>query len=322
MEVGEPFWFRLGRETTVRSPVRSVPILPQGGKAAQQPFPAGQAEALPMRLRATQESKGGGGTSRAATLRAGSWVPWAQPGVEGAEGLCTWYVSQRRMVQRRGSSRISRLFIQRKANCRYSTSYLLKWLCTCSETGSAIGPKDKPRGLDSERVPGAKRAVSISVYTPPYPPGEAQHREAKPASEWPWGLIPASHSNGMVNSVPHTEQVNIPSDVLGSFLPSWGLSSHKAGDVMFTWLPDLITHQRRSQNGKEPWGSPWPSSHRRGLSHQHPWQMVASRDLNMAGENRSPTARKGNLSHWYIKWSTRKCFAVFNTNYVPPNSHS
>lgn len=45
----------------------------------------------------------------------------------------TWYVSHSLMVHRRGISLIRRLFIQRKANCRYSTSYWCKCLCTCSE---------------------------------------------------------------------------------------------------------------------------------------------------------------------------------------------
>lgn len=52
---------------------------------------------------------------------------WPTRGSRESRGsLHTWYVSHRRMVQRRGSSRISRLFIHRKANCRYSTSYRLK----------------------------------------------------------------------------------------------------------------------------------------------------------------------------------------------------
>lgn len=47
----------------------------------------------------------------------------------------TWYVSHRRIVQRSGSSLISRLFIQRKANCRYSTSHFWKCRCTSSASG-------------------------------------------------------------------------------------------------------------------------------------------------------------------------------------------
>lgn len=47
--------------------------------------------------------------------------------------VLTWYVSHNLMVHRKGTSLISKLFIQRKANCKYFTSCWSKCLWTCSE---------------------------------------------------------------------------------------------------------------------------------------------------------------------------------------------
>ena len=136
--MGEPFWFRLGRgkeKQRVRSPspdekpapALSDPSFCEGGKQSSSPFVAGCTAALPSRTRQTEaERRWGGLPSGCSWQGAGCLRDSLACVFVGGRSPHTWYVSHRRMVQRRGSSRISRLFIQRKANCRYSTSYLLK----------------------------------------------------------------------------------------------------------------------------------------------------------------------------------------------------
>ena len=106
--MGEPFWFRLGREKTVRSPsphkelalALSEPILLQGGKAEQHPFngwvsrglkrfsrgPAHEAKADTEVERRWQEL-----LSSYTAHPPGSWVPQGQPGMERA-GVSSYLV--------------------------------------------------------------------------------------------------------------------------------------------------------------------------------------------------------------------------------------
>lgn len=181
--MGEPFWLRLGRQRaelglqaltgTGSSPLGFNPAAKwEHGSAplpcwAQRPE---KTEPSPLtRLRRTQRQKGGELPSSSTPPRAGAQLRAGLAGRAGSRH--TWYVSHRRMVQRRGSSRMSRLFIQRKANCRYSTSYLLKWLCTCSETGSVVGPGAHAGHQTLEELGSQK-----SGFHPPPRPREARPR--------------------------------------------------------------------------------------------------------------------------------------------------
>lgn len=140
VEVGEPLWLRLGRQRTELG----RQALTRSGASPLGPSPPARWErsAAPLswlgKRGLKRLSRGPACEAQADTKQEGVGTPaqlYCTPGRRGRPGtvwrggrasLHTWYVSHRRMVQRRGSSRISRLFIQRKANCRYSTSYRLK----------------------------------------------------------------------------------------------------------------------------------------------------------------------------------------------------
>lgn len=72
--------------------------------------------------------------SRTATCRQTNWhVQNTLLELWRLKKVLTWYVSHNLMVQCNGTSLISKLFIQRKANCKYFTSCWSKCLWICSE---------------------------------------------------------------------------------------------------------------------------------------------------------------------------------------------